>query len=243
MVHKVAASGRSRRRTPPASLVRHAASLLPQVDPLLGEAYGTAPLGNLPDPLDELVFIQLSIRTPESVYVDVFSVLREEVGGDWGALLHLPDERAISILEPGGMAQVKLRRLRSQLLTIRQEFGSITLAPLAAMAVNQAEEFLLGLPGVGPKAARCVLLYSLGRPVFPVDSHCLRIMKRLGLAPPELDRKLAHDFVQDLVPNPMRHSLHVNMVHHGRILCLPRSPRCRVCPLLSLCPTGARRTE
>ena len=98
------------------------------------------------------------------------------------------------------MARVKLNRLTGQIAAIRHEFGAATLEPLRRLSDEKAESFLRSLPGVGPKAARCVLLYSLGRNVFPVDSHCLRVLTRLGVAAPALDRKAAHDVVQAVVP-------------------------------------------
>lgn len=216
---------------------------LREVDRRLRERYDTAPLGNLPDPLDELIFIQLSIRTREGAYLGTFESLRNLTGGDWSALLKAESERLVSVLQRGGMARVKVDRIREQLIAIRTRFGRVTLEPLRSMSDEEAERFLLSLPGVGPKAARCVLLYSLRRDVFPVDSHCLRIMKRLEVIPEETDRKKAHDQVQDLVPPDIRHSLHVNMVHHGRDLCRPASPECPRCPLLDLCPAGQRMTK
>jgi endonuclease III len=91
---------------------------------------------------------------------------------------------------------------------------------------------------VGPKVARCVLLYSLDRQVFPVDSHCRRVLGRLGFLPPRVDIKASHDFLQAIVPTEIRRSLHVNLIHHGRQICVPRTPDCGRCALLSLCPTG-----
>jgi endonuclease III len=209
----------------------------------LNAVYDAAPLGNKPDPLDELVFIQLSIRTRQGAYNSIFEGLREACGGEWGQLRDLPREQALSILEPGGMAAIKLKRLIGQLNQIEEQFGRITLAPLRNMSTEEAEEVLVGLPGVGPKTARCVLLYSLRRPVFPVDSHCLRVMDRLGYLPGEVDRKAAHDLLQELVPIEIRHELHVNLVHHGRSLCIAGVPRCDLCPVLEHCPTGSDATK
>lgn len=215
---------------------------LREIGELLESTHGSAPLGNLADPLDELIFIQLSIRTREETYQNTFKGLREAVDGDWARLLEGPDETFLRILRRGGMARVKLDRLRGQIRMIVNRFGRADLRPLGEMATEEAEEFLLSLPGVGPKAARCVLMYSLDRAVFPVDSHCRRVMRRLGFLPGSIDRKAAHNHLQNIIPPPLRHSLHVNLVHHGRSICKPASPRCSICPLLDLCPTGARVT-
>lgn len=241
--------GRERRSGPPRpdeELIQKASILLPEVDGRLRREYGgvpvgSAPLGNKRNPLDELIYIQLSVRTRETAYQGTYPALRRLVGGAWDRLLSLPDSVVLAVLESGGMARVKLERLRGQLLGIRERFGRVTLAPLRSMPDAEVEAFLRTLPGVGPKVARCVMLYSLDREVFPVDSNCHRVLDRLGFLPAGLHVKAGHDFLQELVPSRIRLSLHVNLIHHGRDRCLPGPPLCAECPLLSLCPTGQRR--
>lgn len=230
-----------RHRLPIDSLIQRAACVLPEVDLRLRSTYCTASLGNKADPLDELVYIQLSIRTREGAYSSVYNSIERLTGADWGQLLELPDAPLLESLRPGGMAELKLARLRAQIKEIGRRFGQVSLNPLREVEDAEAEAFLESLPGVGPKAARCVLLYSLGRKVFPVDSHCYRVLDRLGFVPAGIDRKQAHDFLQALVSEEHRYSLHVNLVHHGRAICIAASPRCAVCPLRDLCPTGAKR--
>jgi len=228
---------------PSSDLRQRASAVLPEVDRRLRDAYHTASLGNKQDPLDELIYIQLSIRTRESAYTDIYSALRQLIGEDWGTLLRLPPEEVLRALHAGGMAAVKLNRLRAQIEGILAAFGRVSLDPLKPLSTSEAEAFLRSLPGVGPKTARCVLMYSLGREVFPVDSHCRRVLARLGFLSFEIDRKAADDYLQDLVPPAIRHTLHVNLVHHGRELCLPVNPRCGECMLLDLCPTGLSRVN
>lgn len=223
-----------------AKLHRRAVTVLPRVDELLQAAYRTAPLGNKRNPLDELVYIQLSVRTREGAYRSTYPALRRLVGGVWERLLDVPIARSVEALNGGGMARVKLTRLRGTFLRIRGQFGRVSLAPLRAMSDTEAEIFLRTLPGVGPKVARCVLLYSLDRDVFPVDSHCRRVLARLGFLPAEVNVKASHDFLQALVPLRIRRSLHVNLVHHGREVCISGRPRCEQCALLSICPTGGQ---
>jgi endonuclease III len=108
------------------------------------------------------------------------------------------------------------------------------------MSDEEAEAFLLSLPGVGKKVARCVLMYSLGRQVFPVDTHCWRIAQRLGwVRPTQKDKHCAPrdmDRLQSKIPPELRHSLHVNMISLGREICAPTSPRCDECPISAWCP-------
>jgi endonuclease III len=218
-----------------------------EIDEALRAVYGevprgSAPLGNKRNPLDELVFIQLSVRTPEREYGTIYRALHQLVRGRWERLLSVDVERAVAVLRRGGMARIKVQRLSETFRSLQARFGRVTLAPLRRMADAAAEGLLLELPGVGKKVARCILLYSLDRDVFPVDTHCFRILERLGLVPHGRTYRQSHDALQALVPSSIRRSLHVNLVRHGRMTCTPHQPRCRECALLACCPTGQRRT-
>lgn len=182
----------------------------------------------------------MSIRTREDAYKGGYEALAALVGGDWSRLLELPEEELVPAIVGGGMGRIKIDRLREQMGRIRDRFGAVTLEPLHRMRDDEVEDFLTSLPGVGPKAARCVMMYSLGREVFPVDSHCRRVMDRVGYLPAGVDRKAAHDVLQDLVPPPIRYSLHVNLVHHGKEICVPGSPKCERCTIRNLCCVGRR---
>lgn len=222
---------------------RDATERLVAIDAALRSVYGgvprgSTPLGNKRNPLDELVFIQLSVRTPEREYESIYRAFRRFVGGRWERLLTANREEAVEVLRRGGMARVKVARLVDTLLRLRERFGRVTLAPLRRMADAEAEEVLLDLPGVGRKVARCVLMYSLDRDVFPVDSHCFRLLDRLGYTTPGRAYRQAHDELQARVPPPVRRSLHVNFIRHGRAVCTPQDPQCPTCVLLPSCPTG-----
>jgi len=99
---------------------------------------------------------------------------------------------------------------------------------------------LLSLPGVGRKTARCILMYSLGREVFPVDTHCWRVAIRLGWIAPSCSNGRCYpkdmDALQEKIPPELRYTLHVNMVSLGREICTMRQPKCPDCPLTHLCP-------
>jgi endonuclease-3 len=89
---------------------------------------------------------------------------------------------------------------------------------------------------VGLKTAKIVLLFSLGRNVFPVDTHIHRLSKRLGLVPEKATRERTHEIMGDLVPPEKMYSFHLNLIAHGRRICRARQPRCPECFLSALCP-------
>ncbi len=75
--------------------------------------------------------------------------------------------------------------------------GEPDLAVLDAMTDDEALAFLQSLPGVGPKTAACVLLFALGRPAMPVDTHVHRVAGRLGLLDPGVTAEAAHGVLTD----------------------------------------------
>jgi endonuclease-3 len=88
---------------------------------------------------------------------------------------------------------------------------------------------------VGPKTAAIVLLFALGRPAFPVDTHVHRVARRLGLIPERTTREKAHELLEGLVPREIYYSFHLNLIAHGRAVCQARVPQCGVCVLREDC--------
>lgn len=194
---------------------------------------------NLKNPLDELLFIICSTKTAEASYRHTFRSLKET----FPTHLQIAEAPAAYIARPissGGLSNQKARAIRDLLDIIVARFGEPSLKTLRTMSDEDAEAFLLSLPGVGKKTARCVLMYSLGRQVFPVDTHCWRIARRLGwVRPTQKDKHCAPrdmDRLQAKIPPELRYSLHVNMISLGREICKPSSPRCAECPISALCP-------
>lgn len=193
---------------------------------------------NLKDPLDELLFIICSTKTEEASYRNSFRALKKS----FPTHLHIaeaPAEYIAQTIARGGLSNQKAKSIRNLLDAVAARFGEPNLEPLRSMNDKEAEAFLLSLPGVGKKIARCVLMYSLERHVFPVDTHCWRIARRLGwVRPTQKDKHCAPrdmDRLQAKIPPELRFSLHVNMVSLGRDICVATKPKCEICPIASWC--------
>jgi endonuclease III len=202
---------------------------------------------NLKNPLDELLFIICSTKTGEASYRSTFRALKDTFPTHY-QIAQAPAEYIARPIVSGGLSNQKAKAIRNLLDIIVEKFGEPTLKPLCKMSDVEAEAFLLSLPGVGKKVARCVLMYSLDRQVFPVDTHCWRIARRLDwVRPTQKDQHCAPrdmDRLQSKIPPELRYSLHVNMISLGREICTPSSPRCDECPISALCSkTGALRTK
>ena len=205
-----------------------------QVIRLLNQEYGCLPGRPRLDPLSELVATVLSQNTSDvnsgRAYRSLVSVF-----GSWDRVADAGvDDIAVAIAS-GGLSRVKAPRIKAILQRIRDERGSLDLGFLADVPLPQAREWLQSLPGVGPKTAACVLLFSLGRPAFPVDTHVYRVSKRLGLIENGLSPAGAHLVLERLVPQDAFYRFHMNMVAHGRRVCRAQRPRCHECVLKEVC--------
>lgn len=97
---------------------------------------------------------------------------------------------------------------------------------------------IAALPGMGPKSALCVLMYSFKLDAFPVDVNVQRIAERMGIISPNLKHYQAQRKLALVVPEGMSTVLHVGMVVHGRKVCLPRNPKCNHCKIRTMCRFG-----
>ena len=147
-----------------------------------------------------------------------------------------PADIAASI-QSGGLADIKAKRIKQALEEIMRKRGALELDFLNAMSVGEATGWLKQLPGVGDKTAACVLLFSLGKPALPVDTHILRVSKRLGLIGGRTSAEEAHEVLPELVPPHNTYEFHVLMIEHGRRTCKAQRPVCPKCVLRDVCPS------
>lgn len=199
----------------------------------LREAYGRpVPLAHRA-PLDELVLTVLSQNTNDRNRDVAYTRLRDRFGG-WAEVRDAPVAEVEEAIRPGGLAPTKAVRIQEILRAV----GDDDLQWLAEAPLPEARDYLCALPGVGRKTAACVLLFSYLRPDVPVDTHVYRVGARLGLWRANAPLDEAHDEMLRLAAGSDPFEAHVALIRHGRRTCHARSPSCRECPLLSLCPTG-----
>ncbi|MDE3102487.1 MAG: endonuclease III [Chloroflexota bacterium] len=204
----------------------------------LEREYGLPRHGNPDDPLDDLIFVLLSQMTTGPSYERVFSRLKVVPGG-WERVSRMRPATLAAFIKDAGLSNLKALRVLAILRRVRADFGAITLRELRLLPDGEAEEYLVSLPGVGPKTAKCVLLYTLGRRALPVDTHLGRLALRLRLVSSKSDRAAQHAQLESLVSPSDRYALHVGALAHGRAVCRARWPRCEVCVLADLCPSSA----
>jgi endonuclease-3 len=193
-------------------------------------------------PLDSLMLTVLSQNTTDANSGRAFEQLTARFP-TWEAVLATPARDVADTIRSGGLAEIKSGRLKQILARIEEDRGRLDLSFLKRMPIGEARDYLLDLPGVGRKTAAVVMLFSLGMPAFPVDTHVLRVSKRLGLIPPGTTMDKAHDLFEDIVDAEVMSDLHLGLIRHGRTVCIARRPKCPACALMDLCPqvgvTGA----
>ncbi len=205
---------------------------------ILSQAYGSPRHGNKRDPLDELVFIVLSQMTTAPSFQRVYDRLKATTGG-WARVGRMALRQLKSVIKDAGLSDQKAPRIKAMLRRVEADFGRPTLSPLRRMDDAAVERYLTALPGVGVKTAKCVMMYSLGREVLPVDTHVWRVASRLGLVGGTVPYSRVHGALETVVAPADRYAFHVNALSHGRVICTASRPKCRDCPLRRLCPFPA----
>ena len=206
----------------------------------LAEFYGEPESRPHGDAVAELVLTVLSQNTSDKNSGRAFVQLMRRYAS-WDAIAEAPVEELIATIKTGGLAQQKAPRIKRILEAVRKRAPDWNLAFLEEEPLEEARTWLRGLPGVGPKTAACVLLFALGRPALPVDTHVERVAKRLALVPPKTTAEQAHERLEALVMPERYYRFHMLLIKHGRRTCSARSPRCEACPLEDACPSSVLR--
>jgi endonuclease-3 len=191
------------------------------------------------DPMTELVLTILSQNTSDTNSGRAFMRLVRRFP-DWRSLMDAPVEEIEQEIAVGGLAKRKAPRIKASLEAIWAARGSFDLEFLRRMPLEEAKAWLREMKGVGPKTAACVLMFALGRPALPVDTHVHRVSQRLGYVSEKATAEQAHGVLEAILAQEMVFPFHISLIKHGRRLCRAQRPLCAECPLLDGCPAGQR---
>jgi len=207
-----------------------------QVLKLLSAEYGKRKWRLQKSPVAVLVQTILSQNTSDRNSERAFQHLLASFYG-WEEIANAGVGQICEAIKAGGLGAVKARYIKQALEEIRRRRGGFELDFLRNLPVDEARDWLRQLPGVGMKTASVVLLFSLGMPALPVDTHVFRVAKRLSLIDSKVSVEKAHRLLERLVLPQDVYKFHVLVIEHGRKICKAQRPRCRECMLGSLCPS------
>lgn len=213
-----------------------------EVIELLEQQYGPRQWQPGREPIDVLIETILSQNTSDVNSGRTFGSLLSTFGS-WEAVASATVEHIAQTIKFGGLSRIKAARIKHILNKIEDERGCISLDFLSSMSIAEAKNYLLSLPGVGLKTANCVLLFALGKPCLPVDTHVFRVARRLGLIDSRVSMEKAHNLLQEQVPLSRIYQFHLHMIEHGRQVCHARQPRCVECVLGNGCPSSLAPQE
>lgn len=222
--------------TPQAEITEDLLNTFYEIERILDLTYGPRPITPNGRPLDTLIGTILSQSTSDVNSSRAMARLQQEFP-TWEDVLDAPVEDVIDAIRSGGLANIKGPRIQNVLRRIHEREGGWDLRFLARMPLDDAMTWLVSLDGVGPKTAACVLLFALGMPAMPVDTHVGRVMTRLGVLPTRASTIRQQRRLEALIgPMPSRvYAVHVETIEHGRHICRAAKPRCPVCPLKEVC--------
>ena len=209
---------------------------------LLLDYFGYPEWRNPLPPLDELISTILSQNTNDINRDRAYLSLRAQFSS-WEAVRDAPQGEVIDAIRPAGLANQKGPRIQAVLKAITAERGSLDLSFLKNLTLDEARGWLTRFRGVGPKTAAIVLLFSLDRPAFPVDTHIYRVSGRIGLRPEKMTVEDAHPHLEKLFPPETYYAAHLNIIRLGREICSARKPDCGNCLLQKVCDYAKQATK
>lgn len=188
-------------------------------------------------PLEELIFTLLSQHTSDLNRDRAWVALRKRFP-TWEQAAAARASTIANVIRMGGLADSKAPRIKQVLQEVKRREGGFTLERLRSMSDDEVRDYLVSLPGIGPKTAACVLAFALGKPALPVDTHVHRLAIRLGFAGPKTNAEKTQQIWEALVAPRSRMGMHVRLIAHGRAVCTAQRPACGRCVLADLCPSA-----
>lgn len=187
------------------------------------------------EPFATLVVTIISQNTTETNTFKAFEALsnRFEIRPeDIAKAETLEIEKAI---KSAGLYKSKAQAIKQAATTILEKYGG-TLQSILSSPLEEARQTLMQFPGIGPKTADVILLFSAKRSTIPVDTHVNRVSKRLGFVPFNGDYEVVRNNLESLFNPDDYLAVHLFLIALGRKTCKARHPKCNECPVKMYCP-------
>lgn len=208
----------------------------------LEAAYGRQTRYSSKSAMDQLIATILSQRTNYADEKAAYDKLLATYG-DWAGVAAAPVEGIEACIQTSRWPEIKAPRIKTILNHVIDRYGAADMDFLADMPVDEALDLLMELPGVGHKTSTFVLLFSLRKPVLPVDTHVHRVSTRYGILPKKISQAKSHAALLDLLPANADDLLnfHKLLFKHGQRVCTYSHPRCGRCVVADRCRYARER--
>lgn len=196
----------------------------------LREAFGYRNWWPADTPFEVIVGTVLTQRTNWANAERAIAALKEAGLMAPGLLAGMDRESLESLIRPAGYYRQKAARLLRLVGWLVERTGG-DLAALEPLSTDELRQELLGLSGIGPETADCILLYALSRPTFVVDTYTKRVVVRHGL----LDGACGYSDLKELFESNLADDVELFKDYHAQLVEVGKR-YCRTTPLCGACP-------
>ncbi len=200
----------------------------------LENMFGTPKWSGAEDVLACLIETILSQNTTDVSRDKGYARLKEQFP-TWEDVMQADVKAVEESIKIVGLGNQKATTIKNFLSWLKAEYGELSLEFVHDMKTEDALELLCQHKGIGIKTASVTLAFACGREVFPVDTHILRISKRLALIPQNCSADKAHAELPKIIPKGKSYPFHMNLIYFGRRICNARKPLCEECPFTQHC--------
>ena len=142
------------------------------------------------------------------------------------ALAEASEEEIEEIVRPCGLGKSKARDIHKCMKVLVEKYDG---------RVPEDFDALLQLPGVGRKSANLIMGDIFGKPAIVTDTHCIRLVNRMGLVDDIKEPKKVEMALWKIIPGEKGSDFCHRLVHHGRKICTARAAQCNICCLNDIC--------
>ncbi len=213
---------------------------LHRVFSLLADHYGPLHWWPADTPFEVAIGAILTQNTAWTNVEKAIANLRREGALEAHVMRGLSRSTLEELIRPAGFFRQKAERLHLFVAHLFAGHGG-SLERLLDGPLDEVRTALLAQKGIGPETADSILLYAGGHPSFVVDAYTRRLLERLALIDGGESYQQIRSFFMENLPadTELFNEYHALIVELCKDVCRKRAPRCSLCPLLSVCPTGA----